>query len=100
LLLIPLIGVLFTLLAGRVHASGARVAALITTVFSLQISYLLAAQARTQTIEIDKLWIPSFGVHFALRADWVSALMVLLTSLLSVFAIAVSWKEIKERVTS
>lgn len=99
ILSIPLIGVLFTLLAGRVHATGARVAALITTVFSLQISYLICAQARYQTIEIDRLWIPSFGVHFALRADWVSALMVLLTSLLSVFAVAVSWKEIKERVT-
>lgn len=100
LLLIPLIGVLFTILAGRVHATGARVAALISSVFSLQLSYLLAAQVRLRPVEIDTLWVPSFGVHFALRADWVSALMVLLTSLLTVLAIAVSWKEIQQRVTS
>jgi NADH-quinone oxidoreductase subunit M len=100
LLLIPIIGVLFTLLAGRVNATGARVAALISSVFSLQVAYLLTATARYRVVEIDRLWIPSFGVHFALRADWVSALMVLLTSLLTVFAIAVSWKEIKDRVTS
>jgi len=99
-LIIPLIGALFVLLAGRVHATGARVAALISTVVSLQVSYLLAAQARSTVIEIDRLWIESFGVHFALRADWISSLFVLLTSLLSVFAVAVSWREIKERVTS
>lgn len=99
-LIIPLAGALFVLLAGRVNATGARIVALISTVFSLQISYLLAAQARLSIVEIDTLWIPSFGVHFALRADWISALMVLLTSLLSVFAVAVSWREISERVTS
>lgn len=99
-LFIPLIGVLFVLLAGRVHATGARVAALISTVFSLQISYLLAAQSRYSVIEIDRLWVPSFGVHFALKADWIASLFVLLTSLLTVFAVAVSWKEIRERVVS
>ncbi len=99
-LIIPLAGVLFVLLAGRVSANGARVAALISTVLSLQVSYLLAAQTRLSIAEIDKLWIPSFGVHFAIRADWISALFVLLTSLLTVFAVAVSWKEIRERVTS
>lgn len=99
-LILPLAGILFVLLAGRVHATGARVAALISTVVNLQVAYLLTAHARYQTLEIDQLWIPSFGVHFALRADWVSSLMVLLTSLLSVFAVAVSWKEITQRVTS
>lgn len=100
LLIVPIIGVVFTLLAGRVHPTGARVAALISTVATLQISYLVAAQARLQTLQVDRLWIPSFGVHFALRADWVSALMVLLTALLMVFAVAASWREIRERVTS
>lgn len=99
LLIIPIIGVVFTLLAGRVHPTGARVAALISTVATLQISYLVAAQTRLQTLQLDRLWIPSFGVHFALRADWVSALMVLLNALLMVFAVAASWKEIRERVT-
>ncbi len=99
-LIIPLAGALFVLLAGRVNATGARVVALISTVLSLQVAYLLAAQARFAVIEVDNLWIPSFGVHFALQADWIAALMVLLTSFLSVFAVAVSWREITERVTS
>lgn len=99
-LIIPLVGILFVLLAGRVHATGARVAALITTVISLQVSYLLAAQARYSIVSVDRLWIPSFGVHFSLQADWIAAIFVLLTALLTVFAVAVSWKEVRERVTS
>lgn len=99
-LLIPIAGILFVFLAGRVHATGARVAALITSVLSVNAAYLLAAQTRLSVIDVDKAWIPSFGVHFALRADWIAALFVLLTAILTVFAVAVSWKEVKQRVTS
>jgi len=100
LIAVPLIGAIIVLLAGRVNPLGARVVALITTVIDLQIAYLIAAQTRWHTLAVDHAWIPEFGVHYSLLADWISAVLVLLTTFLGVVAVAVSWREIKTRVAS
>ncbi len=43
-------------------------------------------------------WIPGFGVSFSLALDGLSLLMLLLTFFLGIFAVLISWNEIKERV--
>ncbi len=43
-------------------------------------------------------WIPSFGISFSLALDGLSLLMLLLTFFLGIFAVLISWNEIKERV--
>jgi len=43
-------------------------------------------------------WIPGFGISFSLALDGLSLLMLLLTFFLGIFAVLVSWNEIKERV--
>ncbi|MGC4021236.1 MAG: NADH-quinone oxidoreductase subunit M [Cyclobacteriaceae bacterium] len=43
-------------------------------------------------------WIPSFGISFSLALDGLSLLMLMLTFFLGIFAVLISWNEIKERV--
>src|SRR5512145_1727722 len=43
-------------------------------------------------------WIPSIGVSYSLGVDGISALLILLTTLLGPIAILSSWSAIKERV--
>ena len=43
-------------------------------------------------------WIPRFGISFHLGMDGLSILMVLLTGLLGIMAVACSWKEIQRHV--
>ncbi|MBS1190411.1 MAG: dehydrogenase subunit [Rhodocyclaceae bacterium] len=43
-------------------------------------------------------WMPRFGIAFHLAADGLSLLMLLLSALLGVAAVACSWTEIRERV--
>ena len=46
----------------------------------------------------DAGWIDRFGIRYTLGMDGISALMVLLTAVITVIAMLVSWKSIKERV--
>ncbi|GAB3234024.1 NADH-quinone oxidoreductase subunit M [Psychrobacter pacificensis] len=48
--------------------------------------------------EFSVPWIPSFGISFHLALDGLSLMMVVLTSLLGVAAVACSWNEIQRRV--
>ena len=43
-------------------------------------------------------WIPSIGVHYHFGVDGISALLILLTTLLGVIAILSSWTAITDRV--
>ena len=43
-------------------------------------------------------WVPAFGISFSLALDGLSLLMLLLTFFLGIFAVLISWNEIKERV--
>lgn len=43
-------------------------------------------------------WIPEFGISFNLALDGLSLLMLLLTFLLGIFAVLISWKEIQYRI--
>lgn len=48
--------------------------------------------------EFQAPWIPRFGISFHLGLDGLSLLMVLLTGLLGVMAVACSWREIQKHV--
>jgi NADH-quinone oxidoreductase subunit M len=49
-------------------------------------------------LEVNRDWIPLFGIRFHLAIDGLSLLMVLLTTFLGFVSVLVSWTEIKERV--
>lgn len=47
--------------------------------------------------EVKATWIPQFGISFHLAMDGISLLLVLLTSVLGIMSVLVSWTEIRER---
>lgn len=48
-------------------------------------------------MEFDRQWIPSFGIRFHLAMDGLSLLLLLLTNLLGILSVLISWKEIEHR---
>ncbi|HVB28371.1 MAG TPA: NADH-quinone oxidoreductase subunit M [Terriglobia bacterium] len=48
--------------------------------------------------QIDWTWIPRFGIHFHLAMDGLSLLLILLTFLLGIMSVLISWKEIQKGV--
>src|SRR5258706_327920 len=52
----------------------------------------------TWMIKFSVPWVPGFGISFSLALDGLSLLMLLLTFFLGLFAVLISWNEIKERV--
>lgn len=97
LLLTPLVGALLVAMAGRVSSGAARVTTTLAMALDLVFAYILLQQA---PVGVRLSWIPSFGVHLSLQADWLSALLIFLTCSLGLVATAISWREIASRVTS
>jgi NADH-quinone oxidoreductase subunit M len=48
--------------------------------------------------QIDRVWIPQFGIHFHLALDGLSLLLLALTFFLGVLSVLCSWTEITESV--
>lgn len=46
----------------------------------------------------EYLWIPQWGIKYSLGVDGISVLFVLLSSLLTVLCVTVSWKEIDKKI--
>ncbi|HEY0944819.1 MAG TPA: NADH-quinone oxidoreductase subunit M [Opitutaceae bacterium] len=106
ILLVPFAGGLLAWAVGRWHAGASRWVALL----SLAAAFALALRgwgmealattpdgARWLTL-VQHEWLPQFGIPFFLGADGLSLLLVLLTLFLGILSVAVSWREIDERV--
>ena len=67
--------------------------------FSGMSKQVIAPQSAVPWVaEYSVPWIPSFGISFHLAIDGMSLLMIALTGLLCVAAVACSWNEIQRRV--
>ncbi|MEK6199112.1 MAG: NADH-quinone oxidoreductase subunit M [Psychrobacter sp.] len=67
--------------------------------FSGMSKQVIAPQSAVPWVaEYSVPWIPSFGISFHLAIDGMSRLMIALTGLLGVAAVACSWNEIQRRV--
>lgn len=96
----PLLGVLLIILLKNDKA--ARFIALLTTVTNLIISIPLftnfdKSSPSFQFVEFYK-WIPPINAYYKMGIDGISILFVLLTLIISILCVAVSWKAIQERV--
>jgi NADH-quinone oxidoreductase subunit M len=109
LILIPLIGGLLCWQGERFGLGIPRWIALFTMLITLGLAaqlwfdgnYHLAnavSGAPQWQLEFQTPWIERFGISFHLALDGLSLLMVLLTGLLGVMAIACSWSEIQRHV--
>ncbi|MGD8625831.1 MAG: NADH-quinone oxidoreductase subunit M [Anaerolineae bacterium] len=57
-----------------------------------------ALAAGAWLMQVDVAWIPQLGIHFHLALDGLSLLLLLLTDLLGIMAVAASWRGIEQRV--
>lgn len=97
-------GGLLAWLVSRWRTAWSRWVALFTV--SAQSLYLLGFWLRTLRLpnlaaggawlmEVDLAWIPQLGIHLHLGLDGLSLLMILLTDILGIMAVASSWNEIQ-----
>jgi NADH-quinone oxidoreductase subunit M len=109
LILIPLIGGLLCWQGERLSLGIPRWIALFTMLLTLGLAVQLwfegnyhianvVSGAPQWQLEFRKPWIERFGISFHLALDGLSLLMILLTGLLGVMAIACSWSEIQRHV--
>ncbi|WP_020650565.1 NADH-quinone oxidoreductase subunit M [Solimonas variicoloris] len=109
LILIPFIGGLLAWQGERIVGRGfPRWIALGTMLVALAISVWLwvvgdwslasVGGVPQWTIEYQAAWIPRFGISLHLAMDGLSLLLVVLTNLLGVMAVACSWREIDRNV--
>ncbi len=107
LVLLPFAGGLLAWLVSRWSAKGARGVALLALGLDLASVLIVWAQSAGQLanpagsawlIEFDAPWIPAFGISLHLGLDGLSLLLLALTALLGLMAVAASWREIQEHV--
>jgi NADH-quinone oxidoreductase subunit M len=77
----------------------ARILALMVAVAGLVVAVIgfFAGAGQGTQVLVDKLWVPSMGIHFLLVADGISRVLVLLTGIASVAGVLFSWN-VEERV--
>lgn len=108
IILIPFIGGVLSYLAERLSPTFSRWVALLslTLVLLLTLSiwsegtYSIAQAASQQgqwSIEYNTPWISRLCVNFHLALDGLSLILVILSSLIGVFAVACSWQEIQHK---
>ena len=104
---IPLAAGLGAWLLGDRNARSVRWLSLASLAVTLALGIVLWSQARAPLshisggpwlAELNLPWIPPLGIRFHLAADGLSLLLLLLTSVVAMVAVASSWTEIQERV--
>jgi NADH-quinone oxidoreductase subunit M len=102
LLVIPLLGGALAWPLGRAYPLLARIVCLVSLGLDLVICVPLlhgaVAVPGNWLAGFDAPWIPAFGMSFRLEMDGLSWLLTVLTLILGMFSIVVSWREIAEGV--
>jgi len=98
---LPLAGVLVILALGKGRPGLYKVTALVTTLAAFVLSVVMLfrfdADAPGMQFVEDLVWIERFNIHYSFGVDGISALLVLLTTLLGVVVIIASWNYVKDR---
>ena len=106
LIIIPLMGGLAAWILGRNNSSWARwisLASLVADCFLLLSLWLTAGtppvlEHGLWLIELNRPWIPQFGISLHLAVDGLSLVLIALTLFLGIISLICSWTEIRERV--
>ncbi len=106
LIAVPLAGGILAGILGRRNAGAARWISLAALLLDLILALVwllpvatrpLAPTAGPWLVELRLPWISTLGISFHLAADGLSVVLILLTLLLGLAAVACSWSEIHER---
>ncbi|MHB8993971.1 MAG: complex I subunit 4 family protein [Armatimonadota bacterium] len=102
LIAIPLAGGLLSFALSRVNALAARLLALVAMTAQTALAITLwpsgtsVGGAWLQVFQAP--WIPQFGISLSLAVDGLSLLLILLTGLLGIVSVIISWSQIDQRV--
>jgi NADH-quinone oxidoreductase subunit M len=107
LIVILLVAGVLAGLVGRVSKLWPRVISLVAVIIDFAISLALWSENSRHVKlfpqsewfkQVDWSWVPQYGMHFHLAMDGLSLLMIVLTFLLGIMSVLVSWKEILKGV--
>jgi NADH-quinone oxidoreductase subunit M len=98
---LPVVGVAAVLLIGAHNSRMARIAAVVSAAAALMVALLLwhgfDVNASTMQFVEQHAWVPSLNIQYHLGIDGLGLLMLMLSAIVTLIAIAASWK-IDERV--
>ena len=98
---LPLAGVVLILLVGRGRPGVYKVISLLVTLaaFVLSVWMLVAFRTKLPGMQFAESveWIAPFNIRYGMGVDGIAALLVFLTTLLSVVVIVASWNYVKDR---
>jgi NADH-quinone oxidoreductase subunit M len=99
LIAVPLLGGAFAWLAERARPALPRAVALAALLLelALALTFWSSAPETLWLAQTNWAWIPAFGIRFHLGLDGLSLLLIVLTALLGIMAVAASWTEIDDR---
>ncbi|HKN19267.1 MAG TPA: NADH-quinone oxidoreductase subunit M [Dissulfurispiraceae bacterium] len=96
---LPILGALLIFLTKRSSETFIKWSALAVSIINFVLSIPLftgfdKTTAAMQFVE-KKAWVPAWGIHYSLGVDGISVLFVLLSTLLTILCVTVSWNSIK-----
>lgn len=102
LIFVPIVGALLIALISRQREGLIKYATLMITllVFIISLSLFTSFDKTTKSMQFVEIyeWVPSFGIKYFLGIDGISVLFILLSTLLSVLCITISWYSIQKKV--
>lgn len=102
LIFFPIIGSLVILFINRQNEELIKITTLIISIveFILSIPLYFSFDKTIEKMQFTEeyLWIPRWGIKYSLGVDGISVLFILLSSLLTILCVLVSWKEINKKV--
>ena len=102
LIFLPILGALLLMLTPRRATAGIKFGALAVTLlnFIIALPLILKFDKTTWKWQFAEhhTWIPSWNINYALGVDGISVLFVLLSALVSILCVLISWSAITEKV--
>lgn len=99
---LPIVGALLLLFLNRGNVRIIKISALVlsTVVFLLCLPLYVSFDKSTPNMQfVEKhAWVPAFNINYAVGIDGISVLFVLLSALLTILCVAVSWNAINDKV--
>src|SRR5690348_10780266 len=91
----PVVGAVLLLFYNRAHVRSIRLLALTVTILTFVLSLHLIAHFDSKNPDFQFVvrvpWIPAFGIDYSIGVDGISVFLILLTTLLTPFAVLASW---------
>ncbi len=102
LIVLPLVGSLLLIFINRNQEELIKMTALMVSLieFILSLPLYLSFDKSTAQMQFreEYLWIPKWGIKYSLGVDGISAPFIILSSLLTILCILVSWREINKKI--